>query len=286
MIYSMTAFARQEIQESWGQLCWELRSVNHRYLDISIRLADEFRPLEGVIREYLQQRLRRGKIEIILYFQPSQEAKLTINVTLVQQLWELVKTLPAITGGLSPPTALDWLRWPGVLETSILASEQIRATIWQHFEMAVNQLMVQREREGGQLAELIEQRCVAIATHMLQIRQELPLILQAQRERLESRLAELKEINRDRLEQELVILAQKMDVAEELDRMDAHLEEIRRILKEPQVAIGRKLEFLVQELHREANTLGAKANHIHTSRQAIEIKVFIEQMREQTQNIE
>jgi uncharacterized protein (TIGR00255 family) len=287
MICSMTAFARFDRQENWGQICWELRSVNHRYLDICIRLPDDFRRLEIIIREHIQQYLKRGKVDCTLYFQANQNenVKLHINQTLAQQLCQATEDINELTGNRSLPNALDILRWPGVLETETVDVETISETIIMVFQNALEQLIRHREREGAQLAAFIEQRCTAILDQIEQIRNELPMILQTQRERLEKRLTELVEVNSERLEQEMIVLAQKMDVAEELDRIETHIAEIRKIVTEKKV-VGRRLDFLVQELHREANTLGAKSNHINTSHHAIELKVLIEQMREQTQNIE
>jgi uncharacterized protein (TIGR00255 family) len=287
MIRSMTAFARVEQQETWGQFCWELRSVNHRYLDISIRLPEDFRRLEVIIRERIQKQLKRGKVDCTLYFQVNKDnlENWQINQDIAQQLWEAIQKINAITGNTIPPNPIDILRWQGVVEAKTVDVEEISEMILQYFDTALTQLIAHREREGTQLASLIEQRCEAIKAEILPIRHDLPLILQAQREKLQTRLAELVELNSERLEQEMVIFAQKMDVAEELDRMEAHLAEIHKTLGQNQ-AIGRRLDFLVQELHREANTLGAKSNHINTSRHAMELKVLIDQMREQVQNIE
>jgi uncharacterized protein (TIGR00255 family) len=287
MIRSMTAFARTEPQVSWGQLCWELRSVNHRYLDISLRLPEDFRRLELIIRERIQKQLKRGKVDCTLYFQANKgnNEQWLLNQELAQQLWEAAQQINAMTGNTTPPNAIEILRWQGVLEAKTLDVEELSDTVLEHFDTALAQLVAHREREGAQLASLIEQRCTAIAAEIGPIRNDLPMILQAQRERLETRLAELVELDSERLEQEIVILAQKMDVAEELDRMETHLAEIRQTLMQNQ-PIGRRLDFLVQELHREANTLGSKSNHINTTRRAVELKVLIEQMREQTQNIE
>lgn len=287
MIRSMTAFARIDLQESWGQVCWELRSVNHRYLDISVRLPENFRRLEVTIREHIQQQLKRGKIDCTLYFQrnESSNTQWEINQEVVQELWQAIQQVNAITGNTTPPNSIEILRWQDVLATKTLDIDEIGEAVLQHFNTALTELLTQREREGAQLAALIEQRCIAIAAELEQIRQELPTILQEQRERLEKRLAELVELNSERLEQEIVIVAQKMDVAEELDRMETHLAEIKQVLNNNQ-AVGRRLDFLVQELHREANTLGAKSNHINTSHHSVELKVLIDQMREQTQNIE
>ncbi len=288
MISSMTAFARIDVPENWGQVCWELRSVNHRYLDISVRLPENFRRLEVTIREHIQQQLKRGKIDCSLYFQKndSNNAQLEINPEIVQELWQAIQQINSITGNTKPPNSMEILRWQDVLATKTLDIEEIGETVIKHFDTALTELLRQREREGAQLATLIEQRCTAIFAEIEQIRQELPTILQEQRQRLENRLAELVELNPERVEQEIVIIAQKMDVAEELDRMETHLAEIKKILNKKNQAIGRRLDFLVQELHREANTLGAKSNHINTSHHSVELKVLIDQIREQTQNIE
>lgn len=288
MIRSMTAFAREEQQENWGQICWELRSVNHRYLEISLRLPEEFRRLEMTIRERIQQQLKRGKLDGTLYFQihKNDNPSWTVNQELAQQVWRAMQQINAMTGNITPPSAIDILRWQGVVEQPTMDVEAMGEQVLYHFDTALKQLVAHREREGSQLARLIEQRCTAIAAEIALIRQDLPLILQAQRERLQTRLAELVELDHERLEQEIALLAQKMDVAEELDRLETHLQEIRQTLINEDQSVGRRLDFLVQELHREANTLSAKSNHINTTRRAVELKVLIEQMREQTQNIE
>ena len=287
MIRSMTAFAREERQETWGQICWELRSVNHRYLDICVRLPEDLRRLEVTIRERIQQQLKRGKVDSTLYFQANMNylEQWQLNTNLVQQLWNTIQQINALTATSTILNPLDILRWPGVIETNSVDIEQVSTTVLHHFDIALAQLLGHREREGTQLAALIAQRCTAIAEEVGQIRRELPLILQNQRERLQTRLTELIELDSERLEQEIVILAQKMDVAEELDRIEAHLFEIRQTLTQDQ-SVGRRLDFLAQELHREANTLSSKSNHIYTSQHALGLKVLIEQMREQTQNIE
>ncbi len=289
MIRSMTAFARQEAQFSWGQVCWELRSVNHRYLDISMRLPEEFRRLEIVVRERLQGSLKRGKIDSILYVQPNKKTPLAVthlNLELVQQVWGAIQAIQAVTGPMTPPTALEILRWPGVIETSVMDLEQVTAEILQQFDLTLAQLVAHREREGAQLTALLEQRGVAIAAEVLQVRSELPTILQAQRDKLQARLTELSEqLDNERVEQEIVMLAHKMDVSEELDRLEAHLSEMRQTWWQEQPT-GRRLDFLIQELYREANTLGAKSYHLQTTRHSVELKVLIEQMREQVQNIE
>ncbi len=287
MIRSMTAFARQERQTQWGHLCWEIRSVNHRYLDISVRLPEELRGLELTVREHLQQHLRRGKVDCTLYFQPNtqQLAQLNINLPLVQQLWQAIQTVNQVTGQTTPPSAIEILRWQGVLDSQPVDLEALAAVVLELCQATSGQLIAQREREGDQLAHLLTQRCDAILTEIQRVRVDLPLILNGLRERLQTRLSEVAELNPERLEQEVVLFTQKMDVAEELDRAETHLKEVRQVLQKNE-AVGRRLEFLVQELHREANTLGSKSNHINTTRSSVELKVLIEQVREQTQNIE
>ncbi|MCV6638692.1 YicC/YloC family endoribonuclease [Candidatus Albibeggiatoa sp. nov. NOAA] len=289
MVRSMTAFARKEQQEQWGQVCWELRSVNHRYLDINIRLPEEFRNVEVTIREKLQAKLKRGKIDCTLYFKENyaNDTDFTLNLSVVKKLLEAVNSINSLTGVSQKPSALDILHWQGVMETNKLDNEALQAVILQHFDTALTDLITQREREGQQLAELLKQRCETIVEQVAKVKTVLPDILQAQRDRLYTRLAELKELNHERIEQEIAIIAQKMDVAEELDRMGVHIDDIQHILNQAQNgAIGRRLDFMVQELHREANTLGAKSNHIDTTRSAVDLKVLIDQMREQIQNIE
>lgn len=286
MPHSMTAFARQEQQTAEGLFCWELRSVNHRYLDINLRLPEDFRYLEGELRTQSQQQLKRGKFDGVLYYQPSNQAvDFHLNVPLVKKLTEAVNSVHTLLGHTTTINAVDILRWPEVLEFKSMNLATLENTVKELFQQTLQTLIQQRRREGQQLAELLMQRCVAIRQEIVQVRQELPTILQNLRERLLTRLAELQELNSERIEQEMVIVAQKMDVAEELDRIEAHIDEIHHILQTEET-IGRRLDFLVQELHREANTLSAKANHVNTTRRAVELKVLIEQMREQTQNIE
>jgi len=281
MIRSMTAFARVEQQEKWGQICWEVRSVNHRFLDISIRLPEDFRVLEVAIRERIQNQLNRGKVDCTLYFKPLKNADnpLNINLNIAQQVWNAYQSINGIIGSITPPSAADILHWQGVLEPETLNIEEIGDTLLYHLNTALTQLLSHREREGAQLLNGIEQRCSAIAGEIVKIRAILPDILDAVRERLNLRLAELTEINSERLEQEVVLFAQKMD------RLEAHLKEIQKTLIHNK-PVGRRIDFLVQELNREANTIASKSVHVDTSHSAVELKVLIEQMREQIQNIE
>lgn len=287
MIRSMTAFAREETCTDWGTLCWEIRTVNHRYLDISIRLPEEFRSLEPKIYEHLQKQIKRGKVNCSLYFQVNPEAsdQFQVNEVMVERLWGALKTVQRLTNVDTEPSPLDILRWQGVLSPKDLDIEEANQAVFSLLQHTVQHLIEHREREGNALAELIIQRCDAINEEVKKARFDLPEIMQGLQERLHTRLAELTEIDSDRIEQEMALLAQKMDVAEELDRLETHLKEIRDILQQNK-PIGRRLDFLVQELHREANTLGAKSNHVNTTYSSVELKVLIEQIREQTQNIE
>jgi len=287
-IRSMTAFARVEHQAGWGNLVWEIRSVNHRYLDIGTRLPEELRSLEAAIREAIQTRVKRGKVDCHLHFQTdsTQNQQFRLNQSVAEQLWQTIQAVNHITGNTHPPDALAMLNWQGILETVPLDTAQISTDALAQLDIGLTQLISQREREGQQLAELIAQRCTGITQEVAKVRANLPDILQAQRLRLETKLAEFKEtLDAERVEQEMVLLAQKSDVNEELDRMEAHISEVEQILRSDE-PVGRRLDFIVQELHREANTLGAKANHLNTTRSAVELKVLIEQVREQTQNIE
>ena len=288
MIRSMTAFARQESQGEWGALQLELRTVNQRYLEISPRLAEELRPLEPKIRERLGQRLSRGKVECNLRYQPPQGSgsELALNLELVRQLAHASREIDGIIYNPAPINALEVLRWPGVIESSHIDPQQLGQETMALLERALDELAANREREGASLKQIILQRCDGADAVIQQVRRHLPAILDGQRQRLLARLHEArKELDPERLEQEMVILAQKTDVAEEMDRLATHLTEVRRVLDTDE-PVGRRLDFLMQELNREANTLGAKSIDTETTRASVELKVLIEQMREQVQNIE
>jgi uncharacterized protein (TIGR00255 family) len=289
MIRSMTAFARQSSQHDWGTLVWEIRSVNHRYLEPNFKLPDASRPIENKLREKLRNQINRGKVECSLRLQmqsSGQQSQLTINKELLHQL---IATGEAVQGQLQQASTLnplELLQWPGVLTETSADSEVIGEQSLAFFQVALEQLIETREREGAALKVFIEQRLDTISDITAAVKQQLPTILQAQRQKLHDRLAELKtELNPDRLEQEMVILAQKADVDEELDRLQAHVTEVRRVLNKGG-ACGRRLDFLMQELNREANTLSSKSIVTDTTQASVELKVLIEQMREQIQNIE
>ncbi len=285
----MTAFGRAEQMGEWGQVCWELRSVNHRFLEMSIHLPEEFRYLDTIVRERVQQKVKRGKIDCSFHFQANPENyALTLNTELLQQLLQAIRTVYHFTHQQPHFNAIEILQWPGILQSPTVNVENVQKNVLSCFDQTLEQLILEKQREGRQLANLLEQRRALIAQVTVVIRQELPTVLNLQQERLRCYLAEIRgQLDRERLEQEIVLLANKMDVAEEMDRLDTHLAEIEIILnREELVIVGRRLDFLIQELQREANTLGAKANHITITRQVVELKVLIEQMREQTQNIE
>ena len=288
MIRSMTAFARQEQQGEWGTLTLELRSVNHRYLEINPRLSDEIRRWETLVRERIGTRLGRGKVECgIRYHAPvMDEAQLVINEALAKSVVHATRTVDSMIYNPAPVSAVDILRWPGVLESSPVDEEALKQALTRLLDSGLDELIETREREGAKMASHILERVEGISAVVAQVKGLLPEILGAQREKLQHRLAELKaELDPQRLEQEMVMLAQKMDVDEELSRLAAHVGEVQHVLKQDK-PVGRRLDFLMQELNREANTLGSKSIHAETTRVSVELKVLIEQMREQVQNIE
>ena len=288
MIRSMTAFSRKEMKAPWGTLSWELRSVNHRYLEISPRLPDTLRDLENPVREKLRQGLDRGKVECTLRLKAENivPGKIDINEQFVKQLLEAAHRISALTGESASLSAATLLNWPGVVQTPETDQSEIQQVALALFESTLQDFVTSREREGTQLQQIILERLDKIDDQVAIVRGQLPSILQAQKDKLLARLAEINaNPDKDRLEQELVYMAQKADVDEELDRLTTHVREVRRSLKQGG-ACGRRLDFLMQELNREANTLGSKSVHTLTTQVAVELKVLIEQMREQIQNIE
>ena len=289
MILSMTAFARVQVQEEWGSLIWEVRSVNHRYLEPKFRLPEQLREVESALRLSLKQSLKRGKIECYLKLQLSENtSSLTLNPFVLEQLHNAVSRIQQEFGDSAKVNALDILSWPGVQTTTEVDAKILHQAAIESFETALKQLNTMRAREGNELRLFIENRLNKIGAEVIKVREWLPTILEAQHKKIMERLFEAKqELNLDRLEQEMVILAQKMDVDEELDRLDTHIAEVRRTLQEQDnSAYGRRLDFLMQELNREANTLSSKSVHAGLTQTAVSMKVMIEQMREQVQNIE
>lgn len=288
MIHSMTAFARREGETPWGVLTWELRTVNHRYLEISPRLPEDLRVLETAARERINNLLQRGKVDCQLRLQTvsRQSGDFALDHELIGRLTAAAAEVDAQLQRPAPLSALEVLRWPGVIQSSQPDHEQLAAAALQILDEALAELQATRAREGAKLKDMILQRCDAIAEQAALAAQRLPEVRTRLREKLLARLAEVKgELDPMRVEQEMVLLSQRLDVEEELDRLGAHLAEVRRIMNKPGPA-GRRLDFLMQELHREANTLGSKSGDVETTRASMEMKVLIEQMREQVQNIE
>jgi len=288
MIASMTGFARRESTGSWGTLVCELRSVNHRFLEAGFRLPDELRAAEGELRARLARQLRRGKVDCSMSYRRPQGASGLLEVDTVA-LEQLLATVEVVTRSLREPAtvnALDVLRWPGVLREESTNGEQLLAVAYAVFGATLEDLVATRAREGARLRELIEQRCAGLETLVSGVRARLPEVRARMRTRLDERLAELgTAVDRDRLEQELALLLQRLDIDEELERLSGHIEEVRRVIEGSEPA-GRRLDFLMQELNREANTLSSKSQDLETTRTAVDMKVLIEQMREQVQNVE
>lgn len=289
MIRSMTAFAGGErILDGWV-LAYEIRTVNHRFLDISLRLPEAFRSLETEIRARIGQHLKRGRVDCTLTFKMTEQgaASIHLNQPLVIQLLAVARDVERLAdGALAPFNALQILQWPGVLHQPEADREALAREALALLTGTLEQLVTSREGEGRQLGLLVEERCGRIQAQVRAARQRLPEVLQVTRAKITARLAEVSASpDNDRLEQELVYLAQKLDVTEELDRLETHLAEVLRTLRQ-QEPVGRRLDFLLQELNREANTLGSKSADAETTRVSVEIKVLIEQIREQIQNIE
>lgn len=286
-VHSMTAFARTEEAAPWGTLQVEIRSVNQRYLEPHFRLPDTLRDLEPVLREALRSRLARGKVECSVRFESAEAVQApTVNTTRLAAISEALNIIQQQVPSAIPPTTLELLSQPGVMETQHLDQEAIKATAKTLFDQALEELIEARAREGEKLAEMITSRLTAVSQQVASVKSLLPQILERQRGQLLERLEIAKtELDPQRLEAELVLVAQKADVDEELDRLSAHVEEVSRQLaqKGPK---GRRLDFLMQELNREANTLSSKSVVAESTRCAVELKVLIEQMREQIQNIE
>ncbi len=288
MISSMTAFAREEYRGDLGILSWEIRSVNHRYLEMFLRLPEELRVLEPMIREHINARLGRGKLDISLKFKPGgvAEAGLSVNQRMVHQLVNAERQIADLTGLNESLRSGDLLRWSGVLEENEQDLTPVKQQAMALLETTIDSLIDNRLREGERLGEIILQRCRSLKLQVEQVRDLMPEVLDGFRNRISERLSEvLDEMDETRLEQEMVILAQRLDVDEEMDRLETHLDEVERVLTADE-PIGRRLDFLMQELNREANTLTSKSTSVDVTRAAVEMKVLIEQIREQIQNIE
>ncbi|MEX2499752.1 MAG: YicC/YloC family endoribonuclease [Wenzhouxiangellaceae bacterium] len=289
MIHSMTAYASRSDAATAGQLAWKLKSVNQRYLDLSLRLPEEFRSLEPDIRERFKQRFSRGKIEINLRYQPdpaAEAATLELNEPLARSLLQRLEQLQSLAGSTSEQDLSRLLSWPGMIleQRPDFDAERVRAL--ELLDRCIEDLAAARAQEGRAIAAMLEPRLQGVLEQVAHVREHLPAVREALKARFDERLAGLSEdVEPGRLEQEIVLQLTRMDVDEELDRLDAHVAEIRRVIEldEP---VGRRLDFLMQELNREANTLGSKSVAAETTGVAVELKVLIEQMREQIQNVE
>lgn len=287
MIYSMTAFARLEVKKDWGDAVWEIRSVNQRYLENFFRLPEQFRGLENTLREKLRQSLTRGKIECSLRIETKKQtnAELNLNKELANQVIQSLQWIKT-QAGEGEINLTDVLRYPGVEEAQEQDLDAISQDLLTTFDDLLTDFIAMRGREGEKLNDIIQQRLDAIAVEADKVRSQMPAVLQWQRERLLQRFEDA-QLNLDpqRVEQEMILLAQRVDVAEELDRLQMHVKETTNILKKGG-AVGRKLDFMMQELNRESNTLASKSINADITASAVELKVLIEQMREQIQNLE
>ncbi|MET1161962.1 MAG: YicC/YloC family endoribonuclease [Pseudoxanthomonas sp.] len=286
MIRSMTAYATAERATDGGTLACELRAVNHRFLELGLRLPEELRVLEPALRERISARIARGKLDFSLRLRsPEGEGAVRINQDLIKQLAAVALELDAHFPQLRAEF-VDLLQYPGVLQTRSVDAEALQAHALAVLDTLLDQFVASREREGEKLAQAIGERVDALSARAGEVRELIPLIRAGQRLKLGTRLADLAHpADPGRVEQELVLWLQKLDVDEELDRLDSHVKEIRRVLKQTE-PVGRRLDFLLQEFNREANTLGSKSVDVRTTNIAVELKVLIDQIREQVQNIE
>jgi uncharacterized protein (TIGR00255 family) len=288
MIRSMTGFARVEAGTPGGRLLWELRTVNHRYLEIQLRLPEGFRSIEADVRQRIAQGVRRGKVDAALGFRPaaSGPANATLNRDRAAQVVAFAEQVAGMIAEPGPISPAEILRWPGVLEESEQLVETLFPAALETLQEAMNALTAARGREGARIHEMLAGRCQEIIERVDRLRIRLPEVLAAINTRLTERMkAFVTDAEPGRLEQELALIAQKLDVSEELDRLQAHCAEFRDTLAAPEPA-GRRLDFLLQEFNREANTLGSKSADAQTTRETVDLKVLIEQMREQVQNVE
>ena len=284
----MTAFSRQQLNQDWGSLTWEIRSVNHRYLETSLRLPENLRSLENAVRESVRKKLNRGKVECQLRFQSggSDSSEIMIDRSLVRKLVQANIDIEQITGTSNSLNSMELLRWPGVIQDQEEDDSSIEKQALELFSAALDDLIATREREGAELKGFILKRIESIREIVSSVKERMPDILSAQKQNVLDRVNDLNlELESTRLEQEVALLAQKADVDEELDRLHSHLNEVERVMN-AKGQKGRRLDFLMQELNREANTLSSKSIVAETTLNAVELKVLIEQMREQIQNIE
>ena len=288
MIHSMTAYGRAENSDNQISISCEIRSVNHRYLEIAVRMPEELRPLEQKIRDYISKKIKRGKIEcnIRIEQQDTYDEALSINQDLLKNIIDVAENINSDLSTSTSLNSLDLLRWPGVLKKNTLDVKKIDKLLFKIVNQAIDIVINTRQREGKKIKKMITDRCSKIKKIIASIHKIMPAILKNYRKKLISRIQEISnELDNERLEQELLFISQKMDIEEEIDRLNAHIDEVIRVVDQ-KGPIGRRLDFLMQEMNRESNTLGSKSYHIKTSNASVELKVLVEQMREQIQNIE
>jgi uncharacterized protein (TIGR00255 family) len=285
---SMTGFAREDTETQFGTLTCELRTVNHRYLDVHFRLPEELRAKEIELRQRIGSKLKRGKVDCSLHLRRSggAAAELKINKDLVRQIGTRIDEIATLLPATQAVDPVDILRWPGVIEEPAIDADPLFAAAADLLEHTLGALGQMRSSEGQRIAVMLETRCKDILRLAAGVRERMPQVLKAVRAKQQERIDKL-DVDADpaRLETELALVAQKLDVDEELDRLESHISEIRTALQNKD-AVGRRLDFLMQELNREANTLGSKSADAETTKAAVELKVLIEQMREQIQNVE
>ncbi|PKH07553.1 YicC/YloC family endoribonuclease [Moritella sp. Urea-trap-13] len=287
MIHSMTAYARKEFKGDWGTAVWEIRSVNQRYLETYIRLPEQFRGLEAVLRERFRKQLQRGKVECNLRFEANSanSGELQLNEALAEKLIESANWVSK-KAGKAKLNPVDILRWPGVMEAAEKDMGELSTDLLSFFDETLIEFLDSRASEGEKLQAMLEQRLTGISEQADFVEGKMPEIIEWQRARIQKKFSDAKiELDETRVEQELILMAQKLDVAEEIDRLNAHVTETRSILAKGG-ACGRRLDFMMQEFNRESNTLGSKSISTDITKSAVELKVLIEQMREQLQNIE
>ncbi|MES0872935.1 YicC/YloC family endoribonuclease [Sinimarinibacterium thermocellulolyticum] len=288
MIKSMTGYARVERVGDWGRMTWELRSVNHRYLDVQFRLPDEFRALEAELRGVAGARISRGKIECALRYQREAAGteRIELDAQRLQQLKQALDEVNLAFGATTAPEPTRLLAFPGVIREAQSDFAPLLTQARSLFDEAIGQFTAARESEGARLSQFLVERCEALADLVAQIRARQPEVREQWLERLQQRCRDLGvEVDAQRLAQEIVLAAQRLDVEEEMSRLASHLIEVRQVLDRDE-AVGRRLDFLMQELNREANTTASKSQDAQMTRCAVDMKVIIEQMREQVQNIE
>ena len=288
MLHSMTGFARESVETPIGTLTWEIRAVNHRYLDVQFKLPEDLRPKEQLFRQQASAALGRGKVECALYFRRAlnQDNELKLDTDLVELIGHRISELTAKLPNVAAANPIEILRWPGVVLQTEADTEPLFEQATALLEKALAGLNDMRAREGKRIAEMLNSRCADIAQISASVRTRMPEVLAATRAKQKERIENLNvEADPTRLELEIALIAQKIDVDEELDRLESHLIEIQDAINSGK-PVGRRLDFLMQELNREANTLGSKSADTETTKAAVDLKVLIEQMREQIQNVE